>query len=148
MIVRRKLHMRERRSIQHAIGIIWAVSLLTLSLSCTSRNSGASKPLPSFANPPIYPGALNVEVENLPSGNKEPARHITFDAPDEPAKVLDFYKGLLLKEGWMVRKNEDDPDGLYFLGGSGITYSFSVGTKTISKDRTTVELYLYSTLGQ
>jgi len=59
-------------------------------------NTLFSKIPSSATNPPIYPGAQNVDIQNYRNGSQT----IVFETPDKLADVLAFYTSVLHKDGW------------------------------------------------
>jgi len=138
--------MRERK--QHVISLV-AVPLVLIMLlpACSLTRWGPgdtySLPLPSTQNPPIYPNAQDVSIST-----NSVEKRITFETSAESAKVLDYYKSLLLKEGWIFVPGDDPPNWLSFEYGNGPFYRFGVEVDNGSSGHTNVVLIIQTFLGE
>jgi hypothetical protein len=125
---------------------LFALMLTTIAACSTSRTV---QPPPSTQNPPLYPGAQQVVVQDLPGGSM-PQRQIRFVTTDNPEHVLQFYKDSLVIDGWFFRDDISSPEASYFgwLGGSANepAYTMAIFVELTEGAQTNVEVHLVTTL--
>ncbi|HKP54548.1 MAG TPA: hypothetical protein VJ183_18075 [Chloroflexia bacterium] len=122
-------HQRERIAITG-----FFIVLLILITGCSSRGASYKAPLPSTVNPPIYPGAQNIRRDRPPN------EVIIFETSDKPDEVLEYYKDIVLKEGWRFDQESQSENYLYVEYGPCPEYRFSVETRKESTGLTRVVL--------
>lgn len=85
-------------------------------LRTAEGKAAAAVVLPSFA--PRYPGAtVEGVIESDSEGRK--TKMVTLSTQDPVAKVADFYKAALTKEGWQLPRSMLMPDGALIAGEKG-----------------------------
>lgn len=85
-------------------------------LRTAQGKAAAAVVMPPFA--PVYPGTtVDGVIESDTAGGK--ARMVTLSTSDPVAKVADFYKGTLAKEGWKTPQSIQMPDGALISGEKG-----------------------------
>src|SRR4051794_34140739 len=92
--------------------VAFSLALAVLLAGCSAHLGPSPKAAvpPSITNPPIYPGAQNIKRER-PLNEFGP--RITFETTDTLSTVNDYYRNLLLKEGW-TPSSVQAPNNLYF----------------------------------
>src|SRR5687767_10707140 len=100
----KRYNLRAIITIGLSLGLPLALCVLFAWRSPFRWTNAPTPPPPSVTNPSIYPGSQNVIV--APEGSLETpsVKQITFQTGDEPDKVWQYYKELLLKEGWRSRE--------------------------------------------
>src|SRR4051795_2878582 len=86
---------------------------LIVAVGCSSHRGAYTPPPPppSLTHPPIFPGGTNLKAGPEPSSyTGEFERRITYDAPVLPDQVMEYYKGILLPEGWTGGSGENLPN--------------------------------------
>jgi hypothetical protein len=127
-----------------AVNLIIGLTLLALAGGCASQND--MTPPPSAQNPPIYPDAEQKVVRNIPGVNNIPTQIISYRTRSKPEDVLEFYKGVLLKDDWRVRKSYTF-DGLHFDWVAGCPiYGLDVVIKSRSIEYSEIEQKLTAEL--
>lgn len=112
----------------------FSIVLLILTAGCSSGSASYKAPLPSTVNPPIYPGAQNIRRDQPPN------EVIIFETSDEPDEVLEYYKDIVLKEGWRFDQESQSENYLYVEYGPCPEYRFSLETRKESTGLTRVVL--------
>ena len=85
------------------LACVCALCLLLL-VGCTRRES--APPPPSTQNPPVYPGARQLEISSEPGYGPVPAKVIAYSVTAQPAAVFGFYDNALSKDNWKVSHME------------------------------------------
>src|SRR5687768_164312 len=91
------------------------LAALVLLGACSTRHSGpcdSTKQAPDTDNPPLYPGAQQVEKGLSHRSTNIPTTTFLTDAPSE--EVMQFYKDTLSNDGWLQRDAQIEPNELYF----------------------------------
>jgi hypothetical protein len=124
-----------------------AAAILVLLAACYSFL--AQQPPQSALNPPVYPGAQQVQ-DKKSDGERGPIRVITFERSSTPTQVLGYYTDLLQRDGWELHTGLSEPSKLYFGWVDGASsspaYELYVDVKSSSTWQTHVELTLKTTL--
>lgn len=143
----RQLPFQKQHVLRTDLRLSLTLTLILMLSACSSYKNGPTKPPPPSAkNPPIYPDAQLIEDQNEPSGQREPARRLTFETSDGINKVFAYYKDVLLKEGWQSEHWSDQPsNSIAFIWNGAPIYSITVTVKSTSASHMTVELYLLGT---
>jgi len=121
------------------------VLLLVITVGCHydfSYNASRTPP-PSTQSVPIYPGAQQVAVHDLPPNRAALRRVTSFQTQASPDAVLAYYREVLVKEGWNLNVvTTPPPHGLYFSWINGAAYGIGIVTKSQTPTLTIVELTL------
>lgn len=132
-----------QRNVSLAFLIVGVSCFTIMSLGVVNRlihwpGYAPTPPPPSIVNPPIYPGAQNVQSDR-PQNEFGP--RITFTTSDEPSKVTEYYQGLLSREGWMPSKRDEPSDWISFEYGHGPYYQFDIEVTRVSSNRTAITIF-------
>lgn len=131
-----------RKLMSLSVGLV--IALLILIAGCEAHGDSPPRPTPpSVGKLPIYPGAENVREQFQGSDESVSSRLITFEISDEPYKVLEYYKSLLEKDGWLRAQADDEsPDTLHYVWSNGFIHGVYLSAKKTSSNRTNVEIAL------
>lgn len=124
----------------HRQPIILLVVLLGLGLNACGSGETRGGETKTAPRPQPYPGAKNVSEERQLGGNVRIKR---FQTQDQPETVLAFYKDVLPKQGWKLRKTY--PDGYSFSyvpdeGAEAPAYDLVITVSAERVGQTAVEL--------
>lgn len=119
---------------------VGCLALLFALCACSRFADPPHVPPPaSVKAPPTYPAAQQVVITPTVFFKDIPSENVSFETTDSVAQVLDYYKQILLKEGWTVSDSGDW--GMSFNGPSGCPiYLFGIFVTPLGGNRHRFEL--------
>jgi hypothetical protein len=119
--------------------------LLLVLTSCLSPISAEpcdrSKPTPTVQGFPVYPGAQQVQFQDIQTDT--PRRVIAFQVVDKPEAVVAWYRDVLTRNGWENDQETPEPNSLDFSWTNNCletTYSFDGTLEPRNDGKTDVNL--------
>jgi hypothetical protein len=124
------------------LAVLGTVLLIVSGCSFSGQTRTPSPPL-SAQQPPIYPNANNVKVDNTSAIN---VKRASFQTSDSSSEVQNYYRGVLLNDGWKVDavSKPATPDSLYLSwGGPGLGgYGMDIVIRSSTNGLLNVEITL------
>jgi hypothetical protein len=129
---------RKSMSVMNVFRIAFVATIVGLCLVCVTLLYVMGKPPSSASHLPIYTGATSL----TDTGTEGNLREIGFITSDSLASVLQFYEGVLLKDGWSIGYNS--PQSALYEWVSSITgamYSIKIdGVEKPGSTKVTVSI--------